>query len=188
MKELTQSEITGKWGPMLKSLGIPEAHIDKVSQYAHYHATLDRLALPIKGDSSKMTSVQEIDLDKVEVSTLPTAINILKNISDLSKVRFIRNDDPDYLKIKDQEFTISVTQDDIFKMKYKNPHEPLIYLEDSLVQKAVDAFNAMISNDWYIVFYLVVQAIKVTSEGTQAPKIILKSTCFFEQEPSQSLI
>jgi hypothetical protein len=183
MKELTQAEITTKWGPMLEQLGIRRMYIDKVSQYAHHHATLDTLALPIKGDPLRINSVQEIDLGKVETSTLPIAINILKNISDLSKVRFIKKDDPDYFKIVAHEFILPVTQDDIFKLKYNS--SPIIYLEDSLVKKAADDFNAMISSDWYITFYLVVQSIGVISLGIQPPQIFLKSEYFFEKEPSQ---
>lgn len=187
MKELTQSEITQKWGPMLEQLGIRPMYIDKVSQYAHHHATLDTLALPIKGDPSRITSVQEIDMDKIKVSTLPVTINILKNICDLSKVRFIKRDDPDYFKIQTHEFILPVTQDDMFRMKY-NSLSVIIYLEDSLVKKATDEFNTMISNNWYITFYLVIQSIEVTSLGIQFPQISLKSMYFVEKEPSQSLI
>lgn len=187
MKELTQIEITQKWGAMLISLGIPPKYIDKISQYAHHHATLDRLALPIK-DPSRINSDQAIDMDRIEVSTLPVAISLLKHIKDLSKIRFIKKDDWDFSKIQIHSVSFPVTQDDIFKMRYNDSMQVISSIEDAVVQKAADDFNAMIDEDWYITFGRVVSSISIMVEGTSSPKVFLGSECFFEKEPSKSLI
>jgi hypothetical protein len=173
MKELTQIEITQKWGTMLSSLGIPPKYIDKISQYAHHHAMIETLELPAEGGS---------------VSTLPVAISVLKHIKDLSKIRFIKKDDYDFSKIQMHSVSFPITQDDIFRMKYDDSMQVVSSIEDAVVQKAASDFNAMIDADWYITFGRVVSSMSVVAEETLTPQVFLKSECFFEREPSQSLI
>ena len=139
-------------------------------------------------DSSKIHSVQAIDMDKIQVSTLPVAINVLKQIKDLSKIRFIKKDDYDFSKIQIHSVSFPVTQDDIFKMRYNDSMQVVSSIEDAVVQKAAADFNAMIDADWYITFGRVVSSIFIMAEGVSTPQVFLGSECFFEREPSQSPI
>ena len=186
MKELTASEIKTKWGPMLLQLGIPEQYLDKVCPYAHYHATCEHASMTLV-NPERMASVQAIDMDKLDPSCLPIAIGVLKNIKDLSKVRFIQEKDPEFDEIQSEVISYNVTRDDIFKMKYD---ATLVSsnVENNLIRAASDYFNSMIDEGFYITFNLVVASVMMITEGTMAPKVCIKSKCFLEKPPSQSLI